>query len=127
MNKAITLAFKGDANEILVGPEVAYSEQRRNFRKLKASLTGYDSLELWCASSGRVKQYKFKSKVAAPSAPETDTTTEAETGAPVSDLTPTGAINDTTPAPAKPAKAQRKKAPKKTAKAKAVKSAATNS
>jgi len=126
MNKAITIAFKGDANEILVGPEVMYSEQRRNFRKLKASLNGYDSLELWCASSGRVKQYKFKSKVAAPSAPETDTNTKAETGASVPDHSqPEGALNNKPKAtPAKKAVAPKAN---KTAKAKATLKTATNS
>lgn len=95
MNRAITLASKGDAFEILVGPEVAYSEQRKNFRVLRRQLTGYDKLELWCSSSGRVKQYKFKSKVAASSAPETDTNSEAENGAPAQTSTPEGALNDT--------------------------------
>ncbi len=82
MNRGITIAWKGKGNaaipEILVTPEVSYSEQRRNFRKLRAQLTGYDELELWSSGQGRVKRYRFKSKVVAPEVPaqgkEKDTT-----------------------------------------------------
>jgi len=69
MNIAITLARKGKTYEILITPEVSYSEQRRNFRNLRAGLEGYDEVELWSSGQGRVKRHRFKSKVVAPPVP----------------------------------------------------------
>lgn len=82
MNRGITIAWKGTGKsalpEVLVTPEVPFNEQRRNFRKLRAQLTGFDELELWSSGQGRVKRYRFKSKVVAPATPvvEKDTTVE---------------------------------------------------
>lgn len=86
MNRGITIARKGEAFEVLIGPEVAFTEQRRNFRKLRAGLTGFDEVELWSSGQGRVKRYRFKSKVVAPVAPvrEKKDTTVSEPQAPVS-------------------------------------------
>lgn len=83
MNRGITIGWKGTGKsaipEVLVTPEVSFSDQRRNFRTLRAQLTGYSELELWSSGSGRVKRYRFKSKTQAvtpPASPAKDTTTE---------------------------------------------------
>lgn len=63
MNLGITIARKGQTFEVLVGPEVSFNEQRRNFRKLRAGLVDFDEVQLWSSGQGRVKRYRFKSKV----------------------------------------------------------------
>lgn len=97
MNRGITIARKGETFEVLVTPEVPFNEQRRNFRKLRAHLTGFDEVELWSSGAGRCKRYRFKSKVQAvtPPAPKTEdapVTESAQADAPVTSSTSEGQL-----------------------------------
>lgn len=112
MQRGITIARKGTTFDILVMPDVDFAEQRRNFKQLRAHLEGYDEVELWSSGGGRVKRYRFKSKVTAvvPPGPKTeDTTTESET--PVS-IEPVGEALPASPAPVAPKAKQAKKSAK---------------
>lgn len=101
MQLGITIAQKGQTFEVLVGPEVSFNEQRRNFRKLRAGLTGYDEVQLWSSGSGRVKRYRFKSKVVAPVAPTEDKKKDTASSEPAA---PAPIVINTTAAEKKAAK-----------------------
>lgn len=57
MNLGITIARKGSTFKVIATPDVPFSEQRRNFRKLRVELVGEaDEVQLWSSSQGRVKR-----------------------------------------------------------------------
>lgn len=83
MNLGITLARTGGSFEVITGPEVPFSEQRRNFRNLRKSLAGsIDELQLWSSGQGRVKRQTFSKSpvVQLELASEESTTTGTESG-----------------------------------------------
>jgi hypothetical protein len=122
MIRGITIARKGEDFEVLITPETPFVEQRRNFRKLRTHLEGYDEVELWSSGRGRVKRYRFKPKVQAvtPPAPKAeDATTSPETPASVpSTSSPTELPPVVVETPSSPSEPKAKKAKKPSGKKK---------
>ena len=83
MNLGITIARKGNTFKVITTPDVPFSEQRRNFRKLRVELVGEaDEVQLWSSSQGRVKRKVLGAARVEAEAKAADSSTEG-TAAPV--------------------------------------------
>ena len=110
MNQAVTIITKAGIPSVLIGPEVPFSVQRKDFSKNRhaAEVDGAEKIELWTSLSGRVRRKKLNTtpaKAVPPVSPApTSSGTLAASPTSVSHLAPAKPA----PAPAPAAKAQAK-------------------